>query len=728
MHQNTPPRTTSVRERRVYNAQNYKAKFRKEMYRLALLAVIASLGVWQGQAQTVSVSATASHPIPTTLCTLSSRCYEPASLTMSLSGGQMFEDISHVSTSSKIRQFTLTIYSNRVATVDCTLSVRTDINLTVLPFIDSTTVLQNRAFQQVTPNTAAALNAWSAINGGQISVVADSVPVSNSLPNSLRFNVPTGSTGQVGFANSGFFGMKVVASSTYKGSFFVKFPAASSFRGNLIVGLRTTSGSTIVSQSVPIRGATTSWQQINVSLTPRTTPPSTDNQFFVTIDGAAASGQTINFAMFSLFPPTFKNRANGMRDDVATALAEMQPKFFRFPGGNNLGQTVPTRWQWNATIGSFLDRPGRAGDWGYINTDGLGLLEYLLFCEDLGMEPIMAVWAGFALGGTSVAQTGLEPYIQQAIDQINFVIGDPATSAPAARRAALGRAQPFKLTYVEIGNEDFFASDTYTYRWPAFVDALRSAFPNLKFIATSNINSPVLSPNPAQWDHHVYQTPTWFAQNSFFYDDMPRNGVTFFEGEYAAISTNPNDIFGSPANGRLTFSTMQSASGEAAYMIGMERNSDIVFAASYAPLLGHVAGSQWTPNLIAFDTGNVYRSASYFVQKLFSTNMGNEYIPSTLPSRTGTVFWGVTRNTATGEIIIKVSNTVATQANLTFVLPFANVATSGSLQVLTGAATASNSPTTPSALAPATTTITTGKTFTFAAAGFSVNVITIKAS
>ncbi|KAL4267014.1 glycosyl hydrolase 51 family protein [Pleurotus pulmonarius] len=644
------------------------------MYRLALLAVIASLGVWQGQAQTVSVSATASHPIPTTLW------------------GQMFEDISSGDGG---------LYAE---------------------------LLQNRAFQQVTPNTAAALNAWSAINGGQISVVADSVPVSNSLPNSLRFNVPTGSTGQVGFANSGFFGMKVVASSTYKGSFFVKFPTASSFRGNLIVGLRTTSGSTIVSQSVPIRGSTTSWQQINVSLTPRTTPPSTDNQFFVTIDGAAASGQTINFAMFSLFPPTFKNRANGMRDDVATALAEMQPKFFRFPGGNNLGQTVPTRWQWNATIGSFLDRPGRAGDWGYINTDGLGLLEYLLFCEDLGMEPIMAVWAGFALGGTSVAQTGLEPYIQQAIDQINFVIGDPATSAPAARRAALGRAQPFKLTYVEIGNEDFFASDTYTYRWPAFVDALRSAFPNLKFIATSNINSPVLSPNPAQWDHHVYQTPTWFAQNSFFYDDMPRNGVTFFEGEYAAISTNPNDIFGSPANGRLTFSTMQSASGEAAYMIGMERNSDIVFAASYAPLLGHVAGSQWTPNLIAFDTGNVYRSASYFVQKLFSTNMGNEYIPSTLPSRTGTVFWGVTRNTATGEIIIKVSNTVATQANLTFVLPFANVATSGSLQVLTGAATASNSPTTPSALAPATTTITTGKTFTFAAAGFSVNVITIKAS
>ncbi|KAF8880022.1 glycoside hydrolase superfamily [Infundibulicybe gibba] len=165
--------------------------------------------------------------------------------------------------------------------------------------------------------------------------------------------------------------------------------------------------------------------------------------------------------MLSLFPPTFKNRANGMRVDIAEALAEMGPSFFRLPGGNNLeGQTVATRWQWNNTVGSLVNRPGRVGDWGYVNTDGLGLLDYLNWCEDVGMEPIMAVWSGFALGGTSVAETQLGPYIQQAIDQINFVIGDPSKSAAAALRASLGHPAPFALTYVEVGNEDFFAAST----------------------------------------------------------------------------------------------------------------------------------------------------------------------------------------------------------------------------------------------------------------------------
>ncbi|KAG9224594.1 hypothetical protein CCMSSC00406_0002255 [Pleurotus cornucopiae] len=532
----------------------------------------------------------------------------------------------------------------------------------------------NRAFQQVTPGTSGALNAWSSINGGSISIVSDDVPVSNSLRNSLRFDVPNGLSGPVGFANSGFFGIKVDSAWTYKASFHFRFPTRSSFRGNLVVGLRSSSGEILASATVPVGGASTSWRQVNVSLRPSSSASSLSNQLSVTVDGNAARGQKINFAMFSLFPPTFKNRPNGMRIDIATALAEMKPGVFRFPGGNNLeGQTPASRWQWNATLGSLLDRPGRAGDWSYINTDGLGLLEFLTFCEDVGMEPIMAVWSGFALGGASIAQDQLQPFIQQAIDQINFVIGDARTNAAAARRAALGHPSPFKLNFVEIGNEDFFAADTYTYRWPAFVNPLKSAFPHLKFIATSNINDPVVTPKPQVYDHHVYQTPStspillrpftnqtnvlfkaFFAQNSFFYDDMARDGTQYFEGEYAAISTNPNDIFGTPADGRLPFPTMQGSAGEAAYMIGMERNSDIVFAAAYAPLLGHVSNSQWTPNLVGFDSGQVFKSTSYYVQQLFSLNKGTEYLPSTLPSRNGTVFWGVTRDRT--NLIIKASS------------------------------------------------------------------------
>lgn len=364
------------------------------------------------------------------------------------------------------------------------------------------------------------------------------------------------------------------------------------------------------------------------------------------------------------------------------------------------------------------------GDWGYVNTDGLGLLEYLNWCEDLGMQPIMAVWSGYSLGGTSLAESALPPYIQQAIDQINFVVGDPSTSTAAALRSSLGHPAPFTLNYVEVGNEDFFASSTYTYRWHDFVTALKTAFPNIHFIATSDAFSPVLSPNPTEYDVHVYQTPTWFAQNSFYYDGFQRNGTKYFEGEYAAISTNANDLFGTVSDGRLTYPTMQSAAGEAAFMTGLERNSDIVFAASYAPLLGHITANQWTPNLLAFDAGSVYRSTSFYVQKLFSLNRGDSYLPSTLPSKTGTLFWSVVRKTSANQIIIKVSNTASSAAAITFQLPF-SVATSGNLQLLTGTATASNTPTSPNLFAPVNSTIATGQTFNYNAPAVSVSVITL---
>ncbi|KAF5360002.1 hypothetical protein D9758_007637 [Tetrapyrgos nigripes] len=662
------------------------------MFRTTFLTALAVLGVVRAQT-TVTVSATASHPIPTTLW------------------GQMFEDISSGDGG---------LYGE---------------------------LLQNRAFQQVTPGTSAALNAWSAVNRASISVVADSTPLSNALPNALRVQIPSGTTGQSGVANSGFFGIRVNSAWTYTASFFYRFPTASSFRGNAQVSLQASNGQVLGSATVALSGAQTSWTQVTVKITPTSSPSATNNLFVVSLDGAAASGQTINFGLFSLFPPTFKDRANGMRMDIAEALAEMQPSFFRFPGGNNLeGQTTATRWQWNNTVGPLTSRPGRVGDWGYINTDGLGLFEYLLWCEDVGMQPIMAVWDGFALGGTSVAEAAISPFVQQAIDQINFVIGDPTKSAPAALRSSLGHPAPFTLNHVEIGNEDFIGNSPSTvgYRWNHFATTLRSTFPQLRFLATSDLNSPVLSPQPQEWDLHVYQTPTWFAQNSFMYDGMARDGTLYFEGEYAAISTNPNDIFGSPADGRLTFPTVQSSVGEAAFMTGLERkllvvlvviicipihpghhigNSDIVFAASYAPLLNHVSNSQWTPNLVSFDSANVYRSTSFYVQKLFSLNRGDQYIPSTLPSQTGTLFWSVVSK-QTNTIIIKVVNVATSAQTVTFRLPFSGIASTGTAQVLTGAATASNSPTTPNAVSPVTSSIEPASTFPYNAPANSLSVLT----
>ncbi|TFK90312.1 glycoside hydrolase family 51 protein [Polyporus arcularius HHB13444] len=591
-------------------------------------------------------------------------------------------------------------------------------------------LLQNRAFQQVTPNTTAALNAWSALNGAKLAVIADPTPVSKALPNSLQFTVPSGSSGAVGFTNAGFWGIKVDSAWTYKASFYYRFPASSSFSGTLTVGLRANNGgATLASATTTIHGTATTWTQVNLSFKPKSSASNLANSFFVSIDGAAAAGHTINFAMFSLFPPTFKDRPNGMRIDIAEALAEMGPAFFRFPGGNNLeGETFGTRWQWNATVGSLLDRPGRVGDWGYVNTDGLGLLEYLEFFEDVGMEPIMAVWSGYALGGTSEPESQLAPFIQQAKDQINFVIGDPATSAPAALRASLGHPEPFTLRFVEIGNEDFIGSapSTYPYRWRDFFGNLSAEFPQIRFLATSNVGSPILSPAPPSYDVHVYQTPTWFYQNAFYYDSFQRDGTTYFEGEYAAISTNSSNLFGTPAQGRLLWPTVASSSGEAAFMTGLERNSDIVFAASYAPLLQHVNSTQWTPDLISFDAGSVIRSTSYYTQKLFATNVGDQYLASTLPTSGSTLHWSITRSSSSGETFIKVANAGSATASLTFDLSqFSTVAGTGTLQQLTGAQTASNTPAAPNTVTPKTSSITTGKSFTFNAPAFSVSVITV---
>ncbi|KAF9077514.1 alfa-L-arabinofuranosidase precursor [Rhodocollybia butyracea] len=589
-------------------------------------------------------------------------------------------------------------------------------------------LLQNRAFQMVdVTDQSAAQSAWHSVNGAQLTVIAETVPVSSALPNALSVVVPKGASGQVGIGNEGYFGIKVNSSDTYSASFFYRFPTASSFRGTATVALQTSAGQILGATNVTLSGSQTSWLQINTTIKPTTTPSSLTNNFTITVNGAAAAGQTIHFAMLSLFPPTFKNRPNGMRIDIAETLQSMAPSFFRLPGGNNLeGQTVATRWQWNNTIGPLVDRPGRVGDWGYVNTDGLGLFEFLTWCEDLNMQPIMAVWSGFALGGTSIAEDDLGPYIQQAIDQINFVIGDPSESEPAALRASLGHPDPFPLVHVEVGNEDFFAANTYTYRWNNFTTALQATFPDLTFIATSDTFDPDLTPNPAEWDIHVYQTPSWFAEDSFIFDGFERNGTIYFQGEYAAISTNPNDIFGTPADGRLTFPTVQSATGEAAYMTGLERNSDIVFAASYAPLLNHVVDSQWTPNLVSFDSGNVYPSTSFYVQQLFSVNRGTEYLPSTLPNPTGTTFWSVVRDTSVtpNKIIIKVVNTVGTASKVTFELPF-SVSSSATAQVLTGAETASNTPTAPDTVTPQTSTIKVAKTFTYDAPGFSFSVLTL---
>ncbi|KAL0571025.1 hypothetical protein V5O48_010931 [Marasmius crinis-equi] len=584
----------------------------------------------------------------------------------------------------------------------------------------SKTVLSNESNQA---STTDALKAWKAVNGAQIAVIADSNPVSNALPNSLTLTVPDGSSGAVGVSNEGYFGIKVSSDWEYTASFHYR----TSFTGDATINLQTSTGQVLGSTTASLSGDDASWKQVSVRFTPTTDPDgeSTDNLFVVTVDGEAASGQVTNFALFSLFPPTFNRRANGLRKDIAETLQEMKPAFFRFVGGNNL----EVCW-FNPTDVAFVltsSSPPRAKP---PRGDGNGMLrsDPSRIAQDV-KETGATSTRSYSLGGTSIAEDQLDPYIQQAADQINFVIGDPAQDEHAALRASLGHPEPFKLRRVEVGNEDFIGSapSTYGYRWKQFVEALQPQFPDINFIATTHVDNPVLDPTPAEYDVHVYQTPKWFYQNAFYYDGFARNGTKYFEGEYAVTSTNSSDIYGTPEHGRLLWPTMQGSSAEAAFMTGLERNSDIVYAAGYAPLLNHVNNSQWTPNLVSFDAARVYRSTSFYVQKvLFGLNRGDEYLPSTLPDRNGSIHWAVARK-GEDEIIIKIANAGEAAQNLTFALPFDNIASTGNLQVLTGPANASNTPDTPDAVTPRETTIATGKTFDYEAPGYSVTVVTFTA-
>ncbi|KZV72980.1 glycoside hydrolase family 51 protein [Peniophora sp. CONT] len=581
-------------------------------------------------------------------------------------------------------------------------------------------LLQNRAFQQVTPGNTSALYAWAPIGSADLTVVADAV--SSALPNALELTI-TAEASDAGVGNLGYWGIPVNSSWTYNASFFYRFPTTPSSAVNATVGLQSSSGESFGSSSVSLK-PTTEWTQVNLTLTPTSSASDTNNNFTLTFSNFTG---TVHLGLFSLFPPTWGEQENGMRSDIAQALKDLGPSFFRWPGGNNLeGQSIPTRWQWNATLGPLSDRPGREGDWSYINTDGLGVYEYLVWVELMGMQNIMAVWAGYSLDGSSVEEDALGPYIEQARQQqIEFAVGN--TSTPnGALRASLGHPEPFEVHYVEVGNEDFF-STTYTYRWTAFLTELQADYPDIRFLATSYIFNPILDPVPQSYDSHVYDTPTWFAQNSIMYDGFERNGTTYFEGEYAAISTNSSNIFGTPEEGRFVYPIVSGSISEAAFMMGLERNSDIVFAASYAPLLGHVTENQWTPNLITFDAGNVYKSTSYYVQQLFSLNRGDSYLPTT-PTHgdpNGTVFWSVVSQDSPSAYIIKVANTdISSVANVIFQFPAA-VSAQGTLVQLSGPANASNTPDTPDAVVPVSSTIDVAQTLEFSAPALSLSVITV---
>ena len=374
---------------------------------------------------------------------------------------------------------------------------------------------------------------------------------------------------------------------------------------------------------------------------------------------------TLWFSLVSLFPPTYHDRANGNRIDLMEKLAAMHSAFLRFPGGNYLeGDHIPERYEWKKTIGPLANRPTHPSPWRYISSDGMGLLEFLEWCEDLKMEPLLAVYGGYSMQQEHVNPgPDLDPYVQDALDEIEYVTGGPDTKWGAVR-AQNGHPEPFKMTYVEVGNEDFFdRSGSYDGRYAQYYKAIKAKYPNLQIIATT----PVKGITPDVVDDHYYRRATEFFHDTTHYDKTDRSGPKIFVGEWATREGAPTPNFG-------------AALGDAAWMTGMERNSDIIVMAAYAPLLVNVnpGGMQWETDLIGYDAAHSFGSTSYYAQVMFASYLGDETVDSKLENGGAKLFYSVTHDTKKKQLYLKLVNAASTPQSVDLKFAGATFANSGS--------------------------------------------------
>jgi alpha-N-arabinofuranosidase len=355
--------------------------------------------------------------------------------------------------------------------------------------------------------------------------------------------------------------------------------------------------------------------------------PSSETHLDVTVDRPA----TLWLQLVSLFPPTYHGRQNGNRGDLMEKLAAMHPAFLRFPGGNYLeGDRIETRFDWKKMIGPMVDRPTHPGTWNYHSSDGMGLLEFLNWCEDLKMEPVLGIYAGYSLQGQLVKPgPDLDPYVQEGLEEIEYVTGGTETKWGAVR-ARDGHPAPFKLSYVEIGNEDNFdKARTYDGRYAQFYTAIKAKYPDLQVIATMAIKGMT----PDVLDEHYYKREQGMCAEARHYDNTDRNGPKIFVGEWATREGTPTPNLG-------------AALGDAAFMTGLERNSDVVIMAAYAPLLVNVnpGGMQWSSDLIGYDALSSYGSPSYYAQTMFAACLGEQTLSSSLAGAGDRFFYSITKS------------------------------------------------------------------------------------
>ena len=497
-------------------------------------------------------------------------------------------------------------------------------------------LIRNRAFQD-DPNHP---DHWRIVRDGDARAsmkIDKSTGPSDDLTSSLELTVNRADHADAaGIANSGYWGIPLRPNTTYAGSFYAKGNSDST--GPVTMSLvDNNTGVIVATASVP--ALTQEWKQYKVALQTGQIAASASNHLVLTVTNPG----TVWFSLVSLFPPTYDNTPNGNRIDLMQKLAAMHPAFLRLPGGNYLeGDHIAERYPWKKTLGPLVDRPTHPSPWGYRSSDGLGLLEFLEWCQDLHMQPVLAVYAGYSMAQEHVTPgPDLAPYVQSALEEIQYVSGGPETKWGAVR-AKDGHPAPFPLTYVEVGNEDEFdKSGSYDGRFAQFYDAIKKAYPKLQVIATA----PVKSRTPDVIDDHFYRTAQEFFDDTHHYDKSDRKGPKIFVGEWATREGSPSPDMG-------------AALADAAWLTGLERNSDIVIMSSYAPLFINVnpGASQWVPDLIGYDALHSYGSPSYYAQAMFSNNIGNEVPASSLISAPELLFTSVTRDTSKRMLYVKVVN------------------------------------------------------------------------
>ena len=473
-------------------------------------------------------------------------------------------------------------------------------------------MVRNRAFY-----TATNANFWSLVTTGTATgtmSVDPTQPLNTNIVNSLKLTM-AGGTGSVGAGNAGFWGMTFQAGATYNLNFFAM--ASNGFAGTITAQLESANGSTVYAQT-NFGGLTTNWQRFSALLV--SSSSDTNAQLVLSITNSG----TVWLDVVSLFPQTtFFSRTNGLRADLGNMLSAMHPSFMRFPGGNYIeANNLTNSVRWKKSIGDISQRPGHLNDsWGYWSTDGFGFHEFLQFCEDMGMEPLYDISAGLALGyngstNNTVPLNQMGPWVQDALDLISYA-NDPTNTTWGAQRAANGHPAPFNLKYLEIGNEN--GGSYLDARYTLFYDAIKAQYPNIHLIAAGGnwSGGPPTSRPVEIMDEHYYSSANTFISYATKYDSYSRSGSKVFVGEYAVTASPYNNL--------------TSALGEAAFMTGMERNSDIVLLASYAPLFANVNSVQWQPDMIYYDSArSLFGTPSYYVQKLFGQNRGDSVLPATV--------------------------------------------------------------------------------------------------